>query len=109
MTFSSLRALFQVRSLTARVVSDEAHFGDGPPTWLNAPTSAEAAKARERAIKRLLRFANDITWAEPLADILAGCKPDYRCMSGACPECGRAYRRWFVSEAQKIVGDGKKK
>ena len=24
-------------SLTARVLADEAHYSDGPPTWLNAP------------------------------------------------------------------------
>jgi hypothetical protein len=106
MTFSTLRALLRVRSLTARVLSDEAHFGDGPPTWRNAPTSGEAGKARERAIKRLRRFADDFAWTEQLADILVDCKPDYRCMSGACPECGRAFQRWFVSQVEVLADSG---
>ena len=26
-------------------------------------------------------------------------------MSGACPECGRAFQRWFVSEVAKLAGN----
>jgi hypothetical protein len=94
-------------ALVARILADEPYYRDGPPTWPNAPTSEDAKAARLRAIKRLHRFADDFAGAGQLADILVGCKPGDRCMSGACPECGRAFRRWFVSEAQKIVGDGK--
>jgi hypothetical protein len=89
MTFSILRSLSEIPSLAARVLSDEAHFGDGPPTWPNAPTSAEAGKARLREIKRLRRFADNFAGAGLLADDLADCKPGDRCMSGACPECTR--------------------
>ena len=107
MTFSILNSFSEIPSLAARVLSDEAHFGDGPPTWPNAPTSTDAKKDRLRAIKQLRRFATKSNAAGLLADDLAECEPGNRCMSGACPECGRAFRRWFVSEAQKLVGDGK--
>jgi|HubBroStandDraft_6_1064221.scaffolds.fasta_scaffold1942036_1 hypothetical protein len=98
---------FDVPPLIARVLADETYYRGGPGTWPNAPTSKDAKEARLRAIKRLRRFANDFAGAGQLADIIAGCKPHHRCMSGACTECTRAFRRWFVSEVQKIVGGGK--
>jgi len=107
MKFPSLHVLFQVPPLVARVLADETYYQDGPPTWPNAPTSTDAKKDRLRAIKRLRRFADAYTGAAQIADILAGCKPHHRCLSGACPECTRAFRRWYVSEVQKIVGDGR--
>ncbi len=107
MTFSILDSFSEIPTLAGRVLSDEAYFGDGPPTWPNAPTSAEAGKARLRAIKQLRRFATKSNAAGLLADDLADCKPGQRCMSGACPECTRAFRRWFMTEAQKLVGGGK--
>jgi hypothetical protein len=93
------------RPLVARVLSDEGHYGNGPPTWDQASTRKKALKARLRAIKRLRRFRTDFTDAQQLAEILEGCKPGQRCMSGACPACTRAFRRWFVSETQKLVND----
>ena len=41
--------------------------------------------------------------AKKLAKILARCKRRRRCMSGACPECGRAFQRFFVCEVSKLA------
>jgi hypothetical protein len=74
----------EVPPLIARVLADENHYRNGPPTWPNASTSQDAREARLRAINRLRRFADEFTGAGQLADILVGCKPGRRCMSGAC-------------------------
>jgi hypothetical protein len=92
--------------LIYKALSDERHFGDGPPTWPKAPTSKEAHEARSRYIKRLLRFSSQFPDAQKLAGILASCDRRQRCMSGACPECLRAFQRWLVFQVQKLTRDG---
>ena len=93
----------QVRPLIGRVLADEFWFGNKPPGWPGAPTAADAKKARKRYIKRLRRFTPDFPEAKKLAKILGRCKKRRRCMSGACPECGRAFQRFFVSEVSKLA------
>lgn len=89
--------------LVARVLRDEGYYGDGPPTWSGAPTSNEARKARKKYVKRLWRFSAQCPEAKAPAKSLARCRPHRRCMSGACPECGRAFRRFFVAEVKKLT------
>jgi hypothetical protein len=96
----------RVPPLIARALTDEDYFGDGPPTWPAAPTSNNAKKARRSYVKRLRRFARQFPEAKKLAKILARCKRRRRCMSGACPECGRAFQRWFVSKVVELVAAG---
>jgi hypothetical protein len=97
------RKLRPAPPLITRTLNDEALYSDGDPTWVNAPTMGNAKKARKRWIKRLRRFGSEYPEAELLARILRSCKAKRRCMSGACPECIRAFRRWFVSQAQDLV------
>jgi hypothetical protein len=92
-----------VAPLIARLLQDETYYGDGPPTWPNARLSKDAKKARKRYVKRLRRFAHQFPEAKKLAKILARCKRRRRCMSGACPECGRAFQRWFVSRVVALA------
>ena len=92
----------QVRPLIARLLADEYWFGNNPPGWPGAPTADDAKKARKRCIKRLKRFSPQFPEAAKLAKILARCKRRRRCMSGACPECGRAFQRFFVSEVGNL-------
>ena len=89
--------------LTARIFLSEGLFGDGPPTWPGAPTFRKAKRTRKRYIKRLKRFSSQFPEAAKLAKILARCKKRRRCKSGACPECGRAFQRFFVSEVSKLA------
>ena len=91
-----------VPPLIARVLADEQHYGDGAAAWPGAPTSNDAKKARKRYIKRLRRFIPDFGEVKKLAKILARCKRRRRCMSGACPECERAFQRFFVSEVRNL-------
>lgn len=93
------------RPLVSKILSNEDHFGDGFPAWVNAPTAQEAEGARKRAAKRLKRFADEFPGADQLADILDQCAPGDRCNSGACPECGRAFQRWFVGQVDGLAQD----
>jgi hypothetical protein len=104
------RARFQatgvkIPPLIAIVLADELYYGDGPPIWPGAPTSNDAKKARKRYIKRLKRASPQFPDAKALADTLAECKPGRRCMSGACPECARAFQRFFVAEVSNLAGN----
>jgi hypothetical protein len=83
------------------------YYGDGRPTWTQgesrrpAKTSAKAAHERELLAKALVR-SKDAT-ALALAETLRSCEPHRRCVSGACPECGRAAQRLFVEAAQHAM------
>ena len=62
-------------------------------------------------MKRLRRAGKENAAALNLASRIAACAPKQRCGSGACPECARAWQRWFViatrnylkSEPRKLV------
>lgn len=71
-------------------------YQDGEPSWPNAPTPDDADSQRRFLAKRLRRFAGSFPGAAELADRLISCKPDNRCLSGACPVCMRAAQRTFV-------------
>jgi hypothetical protein len=90
--------------LITRILSQERFLGDGPPNWSGAPTAKDAKAARDRSVKRLRRFSPQFPDASHLAETLASCERQCRCMSGACPECSRAFQRWFVSEVERLVG-----
>ena len=94
-----------VPPLIARVLADEQYYGDGAPTWPGAPSFRKAKRTRKRYIKRLKRFSSQFPEAAELAQILARCKRRRRCMSGACPECGRAFQRWFVAEVKNLASN----
>ena len=98
-----LQAARFVPPLIARVLADEFWFGNRPPGWPGAPSSNNAKKARKSYVKRLKRFSPQLPQAAKLAKILARCKRRRRCMSGACPECGRAFQRFLVSEVRKLA------
>jgi hypothetical protein len=91
-----------VTPLVAKVLGDEDYYGDGAPTWPGAPASSDAKATRERYSKRLRRFSPQFPKANELSHLLSACEPHHRCMSGACPECGRAFQRWFVAAVMKL-------
>src|ERR1700691_1051480 len=92
-----------VPPLVARLLGDEQFYGDGALSWPGATTAKKAKSTRKRYVKRLRRFEAEIPDAKALADHLASCKKRRRCMSGACPECGRAFQRWFVSQLADLT------
>ena len=84
-------------------------YADGEPTWKQgrhrkpAKTSQQARKERRQLVKILRRHGKGNDSALRLADILESCSKNHRCLSGACPECARAFQRWFVSVASSVV------
>lgn len=84
--------------LIERVLGDEIYYRNGPPIWKDVPEAGDAREARDACIRRLRRFSSDFAGAAQLADTLDQCASRRRCMSGACPECLRAFQRWFVSQ-----------
>lgn len=91
------------------ILGDERHYGDGPPQWLEGrrkrpgQTAAEAVAERRRLVKRLRRFGKSDPRARYVAERLDGCAPNARCRSGACPECARAWQRWFTTATQDFL------
>jgi hypothetical protein len=90
--------------------SHSAHlFADGEPRWTEGKKqrpciSAERAiESRKRAIKLLKRHGANDPRATCVRKRLEACAPDQRCLSGACPECHRAYQRWFVAEVNGLL------
>jgi hypothetical protein len=94
-----------ISPLIARVLQDETYYGDGPPNWPKARSSNDAKEARIRYVKRLRRFASQFPEATALANLLGRCKPRRRCKSGACPECARAFQRWYVAQVASLADE----
>jgi len=87
-----------------QILGDEGFYGDGEPRWDDCPSSEMAGLQRLAAIKRLRfkRFAEALPGAADLVERMTKCRPRNRCMSGACPECLRAFQRWFVCNVIKL-------
>src|ERR1700677_187174 len=83
-------------------LSNELLYGDNEPTWPGSISQSAAAKERVR----VSRFAVKHAFVKPdlrsIADKLEYCIQNNRCHSGACPECGRALQRFFVSECKQL-------
>jgi hypothetical protein len=88
--------------LVDEILSDEKWYGDSDPTWPGAPTTDQAEARRRFCVKRLRRF--DLSrQGLKIAAKLEACCPANRCTSGACPECGRAFQRWFVQSTGALI------
>lgn len=101
---AAIAAMRQSEERAARLIlADERLYGDGPPQWFEGrqkhpcETAAQAKAGRRRRVKRLRRFGMKNPDALQVADRLEACQPEGRCLSGACPECARAWQRWFVT------------
>jgi len=67
------------------------------------PTAEFAYKERVKRIKFLRKHGKTDPKAAVLAHRLESCESDQRCLSGACPECGRLFQRWFVRRSKKFI------
>jgi hypothetical protein len=84
-------------------------YHNGPPQWLQGrkkqpcQSADQALKARRKAIKHLKKHGSGSSAAKRVRQALKSCDPDSRCLSGACPECMRAFQRWFVHAADEFL------
>jgi hypothetical protein len=103
MSNSSELPSLPVSPLLFQALCQEHWFGDDDPAWTGALSSQKAAEKRLTCIIGLRRFGDGRNGvALVLADLLERCTPKRRCMSGACPECMRAFQRWFVASVHTL-------
>jgi hypothetical protein len=100
---------FDVAPRTREILQNERWYGNGPPHWTTgkakrpAKTAEEAHENRLRLIKRLRKHLQKSPETEALLVRLKSCDDGSRCHSAACPECARAYTRWFVQAGRKLL------
>ena len=84
-------------------------YGDGAPRWRegrngnSSATAEQAAHQRDLLVKALRRDRG--TEAIALAGKLTACSSRHRCLSGACPICGRALQRMCVDATRNLFDD----
>jgi hypothetical protein len=84
-------------------------YGNGEPRWTEGKrqrpctTAEEATEKRKKIVKLLKRHGGTNSRANDVRERLSSCKPERRCLSGACPLCLRADQRWFVSQVNELL------
>jgi hypothetical protein len=73
------------------------------PMWKDEPTAEYIYDERLKRITFLQKHGNAHPDALIVAKRLQSCEPRHRCLSGACPECGRLFQRWFVRRSKKFI------
>jgi hypothetical protein len=82
-------------------INDESRYSPDR-LWEKEPTAEFADHERLKRLKFLHKHSNT-DLAAVLAHRLETCEPKQRCLSGACPECGRLFQRWFVRRSKKFI------
>ena len=99
----------QAGKATKEILNSERYYRDDPPQWEQGrskrpcESAPEARAARLKLMARLRRFGENNPKALAVQTRLASCRPRKRCKSGACPECGRAWQRWFVEALRQFL------
>jgi hypothetical protein len=83
------------------IQDEERHSPD--QLWKKEPSAESIHDDRLRRIKFLRKHSKTDPKAQILANRLESCGSGERCLSGACPECGRLFQRWFVRRSRKFV------
>jgi len=83
-------------------IKEEEHY---PPDqmWEDEPAGEYAYEERLRRIKFLKKHGNANLNALFVARRLESYERKHRCLSGACPECGRLFQRWFVRRSERFI------
>jgi hypothetical protein len=91
-----------VKPWAVAAINDEERY---PPDqmWKKERSAEWAYKERLRRIKFLRKHSNTHRDALVVAERLESCEPKHRCLSGACPECGRLFQHWFVRRSRKFI------
>jgi hypothetical protein len=71
--------------------------------WKNERTADEMYQERLRRVRFLRKHGKVDLQADMVADRLERCEVGKRCLSGACPECGRLFQRWFVRRSETFI------
>lgn len=79
-------------------LANEHWYQDVGPTWRGLPTSTRVKEERKKRA-RLLRKHK----LHALSIQLDKCAPRNRCLSGSCPECGRAFQRYVAAKSSELL------
>jgi len=101
--FNSHKCMDVKRWVIAAIKDEESY----PPDrmWNKEPSAEYIYEERLRRIKFLRKPSNAHPDALIVAKRLESCEPKHRCLSGACPECGRLLQRWFVRRSKKFIAE----
>src|SRR5258708_9871994 len=91
-----------VRPWVIAAITDESRY-PSDQLWKKEPSAKDIYDERLRRIKFLRKHSATNPQAQTVVDRLESCEPKYRCLSGACPECGRLLQRWFVRRSKKFI------
>lgn len=80
-----------------KLLSNEKWYGDGKPSFAWGETAEDAVSAAVSTISFLRKWSKQDPSLLLIKERLETCKLRKRCMSPACPMCGRAYQRAFVA------------
>ena len=83
-------------------INDESRYSPDR-LWKKGPTANHAEQERLKRIKFLRKHGETNPNASKVADRLESCEPEQRCLSGACPECGRLLQRWLGRRSKKFI------
>jgi hypothetical protein len=92
-----------ISPLVAEALKNNDLYRDGEPDWTNGETSLEATVEWERRYHFFKKHGRREPTVALIADRLSECSPEKRCLSGACPPCGRAFQRFFVGEGKRLL------
>jgi hypothetical protein len=83
-------------------LSNEQLYKDGEPSWPDSVSRSEAKLERTRLFRFLMKYAHVQSDLREIAEKLTHCSPNNRCNCAVCPECGRAFQRFFVSQCKPL-------
>jgi hypothetical protein len=71
--------------------------------WQDEPSKDDVTEDRLKRIRFLRKHSKNNPEISRLAERLENCYRKHRCLSGACPECGRLMQRAWVRESRKLI------
>lgn len=94
----------KAKKWTAIAIDDE----DQKPKnrrWRNEPSLEFQRGERLKRTRFCRKHAKTHPELHLIADCLEQCELNNRCYSGACPECGSLFQRFFVRKAKRVIRD----
>jgi hypothetical protein len=85
-------------------ITDESRY-PSDQRWNKEPAAEYVYEERLKRIKFLRKHGNTHPDALIVAKRLESCEPKHRCLSAACPECGRLLQRCFVRRSNKFIAE----
>lgn len=73
--------------------------------WADEPTAEYCYLERLRRTRFCRKHENNHPGLKDIADRLELCESRNPCFSGACPECGRLFQRFYIRKTKRIIRD----